>query len=145
MIEQGSKVTIHYTLTVDDEQVESSFGKEPLTYQQGQGQLIPGLEEELDGHGPGDTLEVSVPPEKAYGERDPERMHLVARQAFTDPNGIKVGGFVEGKTRTGEAFRAQIVEERDDGFILDLNHPLAGKTLDFKVEVVDVAPGTSPS
>jgi len=138
MINKGSTVKIHYTLTVDDEQVESSFQKEPLTYQHGEGQLIQGLEEQLEGLGEGDVREISVAPEKAYGDRTPENIVAVQKSAFGTPEEIKVGTFVEGKTQDGQPFRARVTEEEEDAFVLDLNHPLAGKTLEFKVEVVSV-------
>ena len=139
MIESGSTVTIHYTLTVDEKELESSFGGEPLTYQQGQGQLIPGLEAKLEGLSAGDTRDVTVPPEAAYGDRDPENLIPVPKTSFTEPEKIQVGTLVEGRTGEGQPFRAKVSEERDQEFVLDLNHPLAGKTLHFKVEVVTVA------
>lgn len=139
MIESGSTVTIHYTLTVDDKEMESSFGGKPLTYQQGQGQLIPGLEKKLEGLDAGDKKEVTVPPDSAYGERDPENVIPVPKASFSSPENIQVGTFVEGRTGQGEPFRAKVTEERDQEFVLDLNHPLAGKTLHFQVEVVEVA------
>ncbi len=137
---KGSTVTIHYTLTVDDQQVESSFQKEPLTYQHGEGQLIQGLEKQLEGLGDGDVREITVDPENAYGNPVPENIVSVQKSAFGTPEEINVGAFVEGKTQDGQPFRARVAEERDEAFVLDLNHPLAGKTLEFKVEVVSVNP-----
>jgi FKBP-type peptidyl-prolyl cis-trans isomerase SlyD len=139
MIEDGSTVTIHYTLTVDDQEMESSFGGKPLTYQQGQGQLIPGLESKLEGLDTGDTKEVTVPPADGYGDPDPENVIPVPKSSFSDPENIAIGSYVEGRTGQGQPFRAKVTEERDQEFVLDLNHPLAGKTLHFKVEVVEVA------
>lgn len=138
MIESGSTVTIHYTLTVDDQEMESSFGGKPLTYKQGDGQLIPGLEQKLEGLDSGDTKEVTVPPGAAYGDRDPDNVIPVPKSSFSSPENIEVGTFVEGRTGQGQPFRAKVTEEQDEEFVLDLNHPLAGKTLHFKVEVVEV-------
>ena len=138
MIDKGSTVTIHYTLVVDDQEVESSFDREPLTYRHGEGRLIRGLEEELEGLSPGDVREITVSPDKAYGDRLPENIFSVEKTAFGDPDEVKVGTFVEGKTQDGQSFKARIAEERGEEFVLDLNHPLAGKTLEFKVEVVSV-------
>lgn len=139
MIEEGSTVTIHYTLTVDEQQMESSFGGKPLTYQQGQGQLIPGLEKKLEGLDPGDTKEVTVAPTDAYGDLDPDNVIPVPKSSFSNPENIEIGTFVEGRTGQGQPFRAKVTDERDQEFVLDLNHPLAGKTLHFKVEVLEVA------
>ena len=138
MIEEGSNVKINYKLEIDGETVESSFDKEPLAYEHGKGQLIPGLEEELTGTSEGAHLEVTVPPEKAYGPYNPEAVHEVAKDVFKDLEDVEVGGYVEGRTRTGEPFRARVTEEKPTAFVLDLNHPLAGKTLNFEVEVVAV-------
>lgn len=139
MIEAGSTVTIHYSLTVDDEEMESSFGGKPLTYQQGEGQLIPGLEQKLEGLDAGDKKDVTVSPEAGYGAHDPENVIPVPKSSFSSPENIEIGSFVEGRTGQGQPFRAKVTEMRDDEFVLDLNHPLAGKTLHFKVEVVEVA------
>lgn len=138
MIEEGSKVTIHYTLKVDGQVVDTSQGRDPLTYVQGQQQIIAGLEEQLSGLQAGQSTEVTVPPERAYGLPDPKAVQEVPRTAFQDPESLQKGGVVQGKTSSGQEFQASVVELDAEKVILDLNHPLAGKTLTFEVEVVDV-------
>jgi FKBP-type peptidyl-prolyl cis-trans isomerase 2 len=138
MIAKGSTVSIHYTLKVDGEKLESSKGSDPLVFRHGEGQLIPGLEEELEGLKPGESREITVPPDKAYGPHKAEHVHAVDKQIFRNREEVEVGAYVEGKTREGEPFRAKVVDEKEDSFVLDLNHPLAGKTLAFQVEVVSV-------
>lgn len=139
MIQKGATVKINYTLSVDGEIVDSSYNRgEPLTYVQGAGQIIPELERELEGLKEGDSREVVLPPEKAYGLRDPEAIQQVSKSAFQDPEQLRVGGMVQGRTSEGTAFQASIVELNEEEVTLDLNHPLAGKTLHFQVEVVGV-------
>jgi FKBP-type peptidyl-prolyl cis-trans isomerase 2 len=139
MIQKGSKVKIHYTLSVDGEQIESSRGGEALSYVHGEGNIIPGLEEELAGLSEGDTKDVRVTPDQAYGQRDPGAVQQVPKTAFQEPDKLDVGGMVSGRTGEGQAFQARVTEIGDDTVTLDLNHPLAGKTLDFQIEVVGVS------
>lgn len=137
MIKEGSKVSLHYTLTVNGVKLESSQGREPLTYVHGEGNIIPGLEEALDGMNAGDKKDIQVTPEKGYGTRDPDALQKVPKSAFENPEGMKIGDRVLGNA-DGQDFEATITAIDDDGITLDLNHPLAGKTLDFSVEIVAI-------
>ncbi|HON00270.1 MAG TPA: peptidylprolyl isomerase [Acidobacteriota bacterium] len=139
-ISKDCRVTIHYELKVDGETLDSTLDSDPITYVHGRGQIIPGLEEELQGRQSGEELHVVVPPEKAYGAYSPENLHDIAKSAFVDPDAIQPGMYVEGRTRLGAPFQAKVTEEREESFVIDLNHPLAGKYLEFEVRVVDVAP-----
>ncbi len=136
-IKKDSVVSINYTLTVDGVVVDSSQGKDSLSYVQGSGQIIPGLEEQLEGLHKGDTKKVVVSPDKGYGERDPNAVQKVPKRLFQNPEKLKVGGAVSGQDGD-RAFRAIVVEIADQEVTLDLNHPLAGKTLNFDIEVVDI-------
>ena len=140
-IQNGSTVSIHYTLTVDGQVVESSWGKEPLTFVQGSRQVMPGLEEQLAGLKQGDRRQIVVAPEKGYGPVNPQAVQKVPKKSFKDAATLKVGGVVNGQTGDGRPFRAVIVAMDAKDVTLDLNHPLAGKTLQFSVEVMDVKPG----
>lgn len=137
MIEKGSKVHLHYTLTVDGDVVGSSRGEDPLAYIQGEGHIVPGLEEALLGKKAGDQLDVAVPPDKGYGMPDDEARQSVPKSAFEDPSDLKPGDVVSGEAG-GQPIRALVLEVTDDEITLDLNHPLAGKTLQFAIEVVEV-------
>lgn len=137
MIKEGSKVTLHYTLTVEGRQVESSRGGQPLSYEHGNRQIIPGLEEQLEGLDTGSRASAVVPPEKAYGPRNPEGVHKVPAEAFSDPDKLSVGDVVTGEAG-GQPLRATVTRIEEDGVTVDLNHPLAGKTLEFDIEVVSV-------
>ncbi|MBI4051673.1 MAG: peptidylprolyl isomerase [Elusimicrobia bacterium] len=142
MIESGSTVKIHYTLTVDGSILDTSSGKEPLVYVQGAGQIIPGLEEQLKGMHTGDKAKVTISPEKGYGSIDPKAFQKVPKKAFGNQKELRVGSVVRGQ-QGGQQFQAVVSAVGDQDITLNLNHPLAGKTLDFEVEVVDIqAPKT---
>jgi FKBP-type peptidyl-prolyl cis-trans isomerase SlyD len=128
---------MHYTLTVDGEVVDSSQGGEPLAYVQGQGQIIPGLERQLEGLEVGDTKSAEVAPADGYGEADPERIQAVPKSNFREPDQLEAGIMVSGQTEQG-TFQARVAEVGDETVTLDFNHPLAGKTLSFQVEIVEV-------
>jgi FKBP-type peptidyl-prolyl cis-trans isomerase 2 len=137
MIKKGSQVRLHYTLTVDEEQIESSQGKDPLAYVHGSGEIIPGLEEAMDGMAVGEKKDVVVPAEKGYGEVIPDRACAVRKDAFQDSTDLKEGDVVTGQVE-GKPFRAKVLAVGAEDVTLDLNHPLAGKTLHFAVEIVGV-------
>jgi FKBP-type peptidyl-prolyl cis-trans isomerase SlyD len=138
MIKSGSNVKLHYTLSVDGEVLENSTDGEPLSYVHGEGQIIPGLEEQLEGLGAGDQKTAVVPPDKGYGERMDGAIQEVPRTAFRDPERLNVDDVVTGKAGD-QPIRARIAEIKPESFVIDLNHPLAGKTLHFEVEIVDVS------
>lgn len=136
-IKNGSKVSINYTLKVDGNVVDTSAGREPLTYVHGSGQIIPGLETEITGMEKGDKKSVEVTPEKGYGQRDPRAVQNVPKTAFNEPDKLQVGGVITGEAN-GQPFQAMVTGISDDEVTLDMNHPLAGKTLNFDIEIVEV-------
>ncbi len=137
MIRDGSTVTFHYVLTIDDEVVDSSEGADPFTYIHGEGEIVPGLEKELTGHQRGDRLKVVVLPEQGYGHHRPDAVRTLPRDAFLDMDDLKVGDYVRGQLDDDE-FAALVSGIDETSVTLDLNHPLAGKTLHFEVEVVAI-------
>lgn len=135
-------VMIHYTLTGDNgEAIDSSAGGDPLAYLHGRGNLIRGLESELAGKVAGDALKVRVAPKDAYGEVDADLMQVVARSAFSGIESIEVGMRFQTPTARGPRV-AVVTEVHADNIHLDANHPLAGKHLNFAVEIVEVRAAT---
>lgn len=133
---------IHYTLTdVDGDIIDSSQGAEPLTYIQGFGNIIPGLEEALVGKAAGDSLQVEITPEKGYGPVVPEMVQTVPRDAFQGVESIDVGMQFQAQTASGPV-SVVVKEVSDDTVTVDGNHPLAGQILNFAVQVVDVRDAT---
>ena len=137
MIEQGSKVKFDYTLTVDGKVADTSAGRGPLEYTHGAGQIIAGLEKELLGMNVGDKKSVEVSPEEGYGKVLEEAIRRVPKQAIGGAENIKVGDMV-GASNAGHTFRAVVKEITDTEVVLDFNHPLAGKTLHFDVEIKEI-------
>lgn len=134
----NSVVLIHYTLTNDGgETLDSSAGREPLAYIQGAGNIIPGLENALSGKSAGDKLKVTIAPQDAYGVREDALVQVVPRDAFGGAPDIEVG--MQFQARTPEGIRVvTVIDVAGDDITLDGNHPLAGETLHFDVEVVTV-------
>ena len=137
MIQKNSEVEIDYTLTVDGKVADTSEGRGPLEYTQGAGQIIIGLERALEGKNAGDEIEVDIPAKDAYGEVNKEAVRRVPKTAIQNIEQMHVGDIV-GASANGHTFRAKIAEITDTEVLLDFNHPLAGKTLHFDVEIVSV-------
>lgn len=136
MITSGTRVTMDYTLTVEGNVVDTSEGRGPLEYVQGQGMLIPGLEKELEGLKPGDEKNIQVGPEEAYGMPDPEAVIEVPRQQLSPDQEPQIGMILQTQTPEGQPLQGVIVEVEDQSVLIDFNHPLAGKTLEFDVNIV---------
>jgi len=138
-IASNKVATLHYTLKDDKGAlIESSVGNEPLTYIHGIGNLIPGLEDKLEGKQAGDKLSVVVKPEDAYGERDEELIEEVERAEFDDGEELEVGKEFQYDDEDGNVFHVRVVKIDEKTVTIDGNHPLAGQTLAFEVEVLGV-------
>jgi len=135
-------VSIHYTLRDDTgEVIDRSATGEPLAYLHGRGQLIPGLERELTGREAGDRLEVKIAPAEGYGEYDRELVQQVPRRALKGVGQLRVGLRLQAQTPDGPR-AVTVTQLNGDMVTLDGNHPLAGKTLHFQVEVAAVRAAT---
>lgn len=135
-------VSIHYTLKNDaGEILDSSEGQAPLSYLQGRKNIIPGLEKSLEGKVTGDKVQAVIQTEDAYGAKRDELIQSVPRSAFQDAGEIKVGAQFQLQTEQGPVI-AKVVDSKDDSVTLDMNHPLAGETLHFDVEVTEVREAT---
>ena len=137
-IAQDSVVTIHYTLKDDaGEVIDSSVDAEPLAYLHGHGNLVPGLERELEGKNVGDKISVTVQPQDGYGEYDKELVERVPRRALQGIANIRVGLRLQMQSPQGPR-TVVITQLMGDMVTLDGNHPLAGKALNFEVEITDI-------
>jgi FKBP-type peptidyl-prolyl cis-trans isomerase SlyD len=141
-IAQNSVVTIHYTLKDDaGDVIDSSREGDPIAYLHGHGNLVPGLERELEGKSTGDKVNVSVTPEQGYGEYDKQLVQQVPRRALQGIANVKVGMRLQAQTPQGP--RAVVITRLvGDMVTIDGNHPLAGKNLNFDVEITDVRDAT---
>lgn len=139
-IKNGSEVTFHYELRNEKgELIDSTFGEEPVHYIHGSGDIIAGLEELLEGEEPGFEAKVTLPPEKAYGVASEELVVYATADNFDDSVELEIGTVVETEDPSGEVIAFRIMEIEEDKVYLDGNHPLADQTLDYKVEVLEVA------
>lgn len=140
VIHKASKVTFEYVLTVDGKVIDSSKNRGPLEYTQGDGKLIPGLARQLEGMKAGEEKAIEVKPEEAYGNPTPDAVAFREVPLSSLPKGTKpvVGMALQGAGKDGRAFPARIVEVKKNTIIIDLNHPLAGKTLLFNIKIISV-------
>lgn len=144
-VADGTVVSLAYTLRLDDgEEIDAAGSDDPLVYLHGAQNIITGLERALAGLKVGDARSVIVSPGDAYGEMDPDAFELVPFEAFPSDLDLEEGlGLRMVESGTGREIEAFISELRDDGVLLDLNHPLAGETLHFDVEVVGLRRATT--
>lgn len=133
---------MHYLLTDADKNVlDSSQGREPLAYIHGLGNIIPGLEKQLTGMQVGDKVNAVVEPAEGYGERDENLMQIVPKSGFQGDEELVVGMQVQVGTEHGPAI-ASVAKIDGEDVTLDVNHPLAGVTLHFDVEIMGVRDAT---
>ena len=134
---------IHYTLKNDDGEIlDSSEGKAPLVYLHGANNLIPGLEAELAGKSTGAAFNASIPPAQAYGEFNEDFIQVISKSMFEGVESIEVGMSFVAQGEGGAQRQVRVTEVNGEDITIDANHPLAGQTLHFEVEVVDVREGT---
>jgi FKBP-type peptidyl-prolyl cis-trans isomerase SlyD len=142
-ISNGNVVGIDYSLHLGDGRVvDASAPGEPLTYLHGEGQIVPGLESALEGLAVGDQKKVVVAPGDGYGEHDPRGLQEVPKDAFPSGFDPQVGMELTAEGPNGEPVPFSIREVRPQTILIDLNHPLAGKTLHFDVTVREVRTAT---
>lgn len=137
-IKNGSQVKFDYTLTVDGKKVDSSQNRGPLAYTQGDKRIIPGLSRQLEGLKAGDERDIAVAPEEAYGERDPKALREVERSKLPSTIQPEVGMPLQVQGPEGSVSIVSIAEVKKDSVVVDFNHPLAGKTLNFHIKIVSV-------
>ncbi len=138
VVANGRTVRINYTLTVDGKVVDSTKGRKPMEFREGAHEVIPGFEKGVMGMKVGQKKSFRVKPEEGYGLVNPKAFQEVPRKRL--PAGVtpKAGMILLAQGKDGRRIPVKIKEVRKDAVVIDFNHPLAGKTLNFNVEVVDV-------
>ncbi|MBD3258304.1 peptidylprolyl isomerase [candidate division GN15 bacterium] len=138
--QQGNTVTVHYTGKLEDGTVfDSSQGRDPLVFKIGDGRLIPGFEAGTVGMAEGEKKTVTVPPDQAYGDRRDDLTLEVAKGNFPENIDPQVGQQFEMQQPGGQSVNVTVTQVEGDKVTVDANHPLAGKTLVFEIEMVKVA------
>ena len=139
VIESGSKVKVHYTGSLESGEVfDSSEGREPLEFTMGQGMLIPGFENAILGLKVGDETTTNIPSAEAYGDHNPEMVITVAKDQLPAEMEAVVGMGLQLNQPNGQPIPCVISAVEGDDVTIDTNHPLAGKDLTFKIEVVEI-------
>ena len=137
--QKGDTVAVHYTGTLKDGEVfDSSRDRDPLEFELGGGQVIPGFDRAVEGLEIGESREVTLTPDEGYGEPREDLVVDVDRSQFPDDEEPSVGRQVQVQVAPGQNRVATIAEIDDESITLDLNHPLAGKELTFAVELVEI-------
>jgi peptidylprolyl isomerase len=135
----GDKVLVHYKGTLSDGTLfDSSEGREPLAFEIGTGQVIPGFDTAVADLAVGDTVTVVIPAAEAYGEHADEGIQVFPRDAFPPDAAPEVGWAVELESPDGQRVPAIVAEVTDESITLDFNHPLAGQDLTFEITLVEV-------
>ena len=140
-VEAGHSIKVHYVgTTKNGNEFDNSYKRgSTLDFQVGSGQMIPGFDNGVVGMVVGEMKQVEIPPSEAYGERRPDATVQVLRENFNNLDQFKRGDMVQGSTHDGRPIQAIIEDITDEYVVLDMNHPLAGETLIFDIELVDIA------
>lgn len=138
-VAEGKIVLFHYTLTNETgDVIDSSEGRDPLPYLHGAGNIVPGLERQMGQREVGDKFRATVEPAEAYGNRQEPGEQAVERGAFPDDAPVQPGMQFVAQTPDGQKIPLWITRVEEDQVFVDHNHPLAGVTLHFDVEIVEV-------
>lgn len=138
--ENGSTVKIHFIGKHEDGTVfDSSRDRDPLEFTVGDGSTIEGLEESVVGMNTGETKDITLEPEKAFGDRDEDMVRAIERSQIPEDIELAVGMPLQVQSPEGETYMVMVVDLDEETVTLDGNHPLAGQTLSFEIELVEVA------
>ena len=140
----GDTVVVNYKGSYDSpegEVFDSSFDREPIQFTIGSKTMIPGFEKLVVGMTPGETKEEVLTPEDAYGPHREDYIMKMGKDKFPDDFEFDIGAMVQGSTPDGHPVLAKIIENAGPEVTLDFNHPLSGRTLNFKVQLVDITTG----
>ena len=136
----GKTVKIHYTGTLENgSQFDSSEGRDPLEFQLGSGQVIPGFDKAVEGMTVGESKTVSIAPEDAYGHRNEQAIQKVPKSALPDDLVPVEGMMLQAQNQNQQPVQLTVTAVGDETITVDANHPLAGKTLNFKISLVEVS------
>ena len=136
---KGDKVKVEYTGTFDNGEIfDTSEGREPLQFEIGAGQVIKGFDKAMEGMNVGEEKEIKLEPTDAYGDHNPQLLKKMPREQFPQDREIKKGMMVALRGPDGSQIPVTIAEADEKEVTLDLNHPLAGKKLNFKLKLVEI-------
>ncbi len=135
------KVTFHYVIKIDDDiEIENSYESEPGTFSVGNNELLPAMEEEIIGMEKGETKEFTLSPEQAFGFMQEDAIIKIPKNNLELRKDITPGMYIDIQNNQKETFRGKILAIDEENITMDFNHPLAGKTLNYKIEIVNIEP-----
>ena len=137
-IADSNVVKLHYTLTVEGKVVDNTREREPFMFLVGAEQVIPGFEKAITGMKVGDKKSFQVSPDEGYGQEDPEGIDEIFREDLPPDLEPVVGMMLYATGEQGQPISGRITEVRQDSVVINVNHPFAGKTLDYDVEIVEI-------
>ena len=138
-IEAGNQVSVHYTGTFEDGEIfDSSQDREPLSFEVGAGQMIEGFDQAVVGMKVGESKKITLAPEEAYGPRNEELLIDFPMANFPEDMKVEVGMMLQLTNQDGQPVPATVAEINEESVKMDVNHPMAGKTLNFDIEIVEV-------
>ena len=138
-IEQGTKVKLHFSLALEDGSlIDSNFDKQPASFIIGDGNLLPGFESAILGLESGQKREFTIPPENAFGQHNPQNVQDVDRTNFAEDK-LEIGAMLSFQNGDGE-LPGVIIGIEDEKVMIDFNHPLAGQSILFTVEILQISP-----
>lgn len=146
VIGPGARVTLHFSLALTDgTEIDSNYDREPASFVVGDGSLLPGFEEALAGHVPGDSVRVRLPQERAFGAVNPDNVQTFARDRFarlidSSPEPVEPGTVLAFADGAGNDIPGVVQSIDDKLMVVDFNHPLAGREIDFSADIVAVVP-----
>lgn len=140
VVENGNTVSVHYRGTLNDgTEFDSSHSRgETLSFEVGAGQMITGFDAALPGMTVGETKNITLAAEQAYGESNPEAITDVPKSSFPDGFNFQVNSVVQGQNDLGQPVVGTINEIKENDVTIDFNHPMAGKDLNFEIELVSI-------
>ena len=145
VVQNGMLVSLEYAVKgTDGKLMDTNKGREPLKYVHGQKMMIPGVEKELAGMKVGGEKHITVKPEDAYGLVDPKAFQEVPKEKIP-AKALKVGIMLAAKTPDGTVVPSRVHEIKEKTVVMDMNHPMAGKTLVFDLKILDIQPAPPPS
>jgi FKBP-type peptidyl-prolyl cis-trans isomerase 2 len=138
VVEKGSKIKVEYTGRFEDGEVFDSSDRhqKPLEFVAGEGMVVKGFDDAVVGMGEGEEKEFTLKPEDAYGEKNDNAIQIVPKKMM--PEGIKEGMAIGVPLENGQTLPAKITKISDESVTIDMNHPLAGKSLIFKIKVLSI-------
>lgn len=139
-----TKVTLHFSLSLEDgSTVDSNFDAEPATFVMGDGNLLPGFEAVLEGLKPGVEDSFSIPPEQGFGQHNPNNVQRFPRKDFDDDMELTPGLMLSFADANRAELPGVVIDVDEETVSVDFNHPLAGHTISFKVQILDVVPAVT--